>query len=207
MGENVDYKQFEQFAKKLEKQLSDEKREKFMEDCIKELAARFLSRVIKRTPVGEYGEKVEVTKKIYRYEAVEGKLTKSGKQKKRRIDTGQTKTVMVTKSTDKHGGTLRRGWTANSEREAELGAAFGGGNGVDSYLDSMKVKKIGGSYQITISNPVNYGVYVNYGHRTRGGGGWVDGLFFLEISEKEVQSLAPALLEKRLMELLKGAFE
>ena len=53
MGKNVDYKQFEQFAKKLEKQLSDEKREKFMEDCCKEIAARLLSRVIKRTPVKE----------------------------------------------------------------------------------------------------------------------------------------------------------
>lgn len=53
MGKNVDYRQFEQFAKKLEKELSDQARQKFMEDCVKELAARLLSRVIKRTPVKE----------------------------------------------------------------------------------------------------------------------------------------------------------
>ena len=53
MGKNVDYKQFEQFKKKLEKTLNDDSRQKFMEDCAKELAARLLSRVIKRTPVGK----------------------------------------------------------------------------------------------------------------------------------------------------------
>lgn len=203
MGKNVNYKEIQDFAKKLEKQLSDANRDKFMEDCCKEIAARLLSRVIKRTPVGEYGEKVEVEKKIYRYEAIEGKLTKSGKQKKRRIDTGKTKTVTMVKPSDKHGGTLRRGWTSKTEREAELGATFGGGSGVESYLDSMKVKHIGNSYQITITNPVSYGVYVEYGHRARGGKGWIDGQFMLTISEKEVDALAPALLEKRLTELLK----
>lgn len=50
MGKNVDYRQFEAFAKKLEKTLDDKSRQKFMEDCAKELAARLLSRVIKLTP-------------------------------------------------------------------------------------------------------------------------------------------------------------
>ena len=149
MGKNVDYKQFEQFAKKLEKQLSDEKREKFMEDCCKEIAARLLSRVIKRTPTVE--------------------------------------------------GTLKRGWSVDGNKNINVG-------------------KRDGEYRCAIYNPVQYSSFVEFGHRRVPGvyipslgksttAGWTDGKFMLTISEKEVQSLAPALLEKRLMELLKGAFE
>lgn len=155
MGKNVDYKQFEQFAKKLEKQLSDEKREKFMEDCCKEIAARLLSRVIKRTPVKE--------------------------------------------------GALRRGWTAGQENMSEKGNVIGvsGKNGAASQIN---VVKRDGEYRCAIYNSTAYSAYVEYGHRTPNHDGWVPGQFFLTISEKEVDSLAPALLEKRLMELLKGAF-
>ena len=136
MGKNVDYKQFEQFAKRLEKELSDNSRQQFMEDCAKELAARLLSKVIKRTPVDE--------------------------------------------------GNLRRSWTASS---------------------GMNVEKNGDNYQITIENTSSYASYVEYGSRTPGGKGWRDGQFFLTISEQEVEKLAPALLEKRLMEYLKGVFD
>lgn len=136
MGKNVNYKEIQDFAKKLEKQLSDANRDKFMEDCCKEIAARLLSRVIKRTPVKE--------------------------------------------------GTLRRGWQIDDNK-------------------NINVVKRGGEYRCSIYNSVNYASYVEYGHRTPKHDGWVPGQFFLTISEKEVDALAPALLEKRLMELLKGA--
>lgn len=138
MGKNVNYKEIQDFAKKLEKQLSDANRDKFMEDCCKEIAARLLSRVIKRTPVKE--------------------------------------------------GTLRRGWSIDDNK-------------------NINVVKRGGEYRCAIYNSTAYSAYVEYGHRTPNHDGWVPGQFFLTISEKEVDSLAPALLEKRLMELLKGAFE
>lgn len=51
----VDYKQFEEFKKKLEK-LQQEDLQKFCEVAAKELAARLLAKVIKRTPVGQYPE-------------------------------------------------------------------------------------------------------------------------------------------------------
>ena len=136
MGKNVDYRQLEAFAKKLEK--VDRDKQKFMEDCCKEIAARLLSRVIKRTPVKE--------------------------------------------------GTLRRGWSIDDNK-------------------NINVVKRGGEYRCAIFNPTEYAAYVEYGARTRGGKGWRDGVFMLTISEKEVNALAPALLEKRLMEFLKGAFE
>jgi len=146
MGKNVDYKQFEQFKKKLEKTLSNDSRQKFMEDCTIELLSRLLAKVIKRTPVGE-----------------------------------------------EDGGNLRRSWSVGSS---------GAGESL-----KINVERIDGAYQCTLTNTASYSSYVNYGHRTRGGGGWVDGQFFLDISENEVNALAPALLEKRLMEYLKGAFE
>lgn len=49
----VDYKQFEEFQKKLEK-MAQADMQKFCEDAAKELAARLLRKVIKRTPVGQY---------------------------------------------------------------------------------------------------------------------------------------------------------
>lgn len=82
----------------------------------------------------------------------------------------------------KMGGTLRRGW---------------------SVLDVIKE---GGEYRVEIFNPVMYAPYVEYGHRTANGKGWVPGHFMLTISVQEVENLMPALLEKRLYELLKGLF-
>lgn len=50
---NVDYKQFQDLQKRMEKMQSAAKQE-FMEACAKELAARLLAKVIKRTPTGIY---------------------------------------------------------------------------------------------------------------------------------------------------------
>ena len=53
----ADYKQLTEFQKKLEK-LNDQQKEQFLESCCKELAARLLRKVVKRTdgfkhPTGE----------------------------------------------------------------------------------------------------------------------------------------------------------
>lgn len=141
MGKNVNYKQFEQFKKKLEKELSDANRQKFLEDCTKELAARLLARVIKLSP---------------------------------------TKT-----------SALKKQWS------------------IDNKI--INVEKVGDEYHCTIFNSTDYASYVNYGHRIMDKDkrpiGWVPGQHFMAISENEVNALAPALLEKRLMEYLKNALE
>lgn len=54
----VDYSKFQQFAEKVEQTLGNDQTELFMEACAKELAARLLAKVIKRTPVGEYPDRV-----------------------------------------------------------------------------------------------------------------------------------------------------
>lgn len=104
------------------------------------------------------------------------------------------------------GGTLRRGWTSTSHREAELGTAFGGSNtGAATYAKKLPVRREGNNFVIDIINPVAYSQYVEYGHRTRGGGGWVQGRFMLTISVDEVQSAAPKILEKKLAKWLGDA--
>lgn len=130
-----------------------------MQQAAKELAARLLRKVIKRTPVGQYND---------------GRV----------------------------GGTLRRGWTSKSEKEAMYGAMFGGANKVDT--DMFNVRKDGNNYVIEIVNPVEYASFVEFGHRTRGGGKWVEGQFFLTISEAELQKSAPAIVEQRIYKWLGG---
>ena len=159
---NFDFKKLKDLQTKLNK-LQPSDIDLFCEQCAKELAARLLAKVIKRTPVGEYPAETGIK-----------------------------------------GGTLRRGWTAESEREAQAAAAFGGGSGAKAYAESLKVQKVGREYHIEIVNPVNYATYVEYGHRTRDHKGWVSGRFMLTISEQELETQSAAILEKKLMKFLGG---
>lgn len=127
--------------------------DKFCESCAKELAARLLAKVIKRTPVGQY-------------------------------PAGSGKT----------GGTLRRGWTAGKNSAAA------------NYADSLTVNHVGGNYEIEIINPVEYASYVEFGHRTRSHKGWVKGRFMMTISEQELRTIAPKILEKRIKQYMEGVF-
>ena len=80
------------------------------------------------------------------------------------------------------GGTLRRGWTVG------------------------EIKHIGNIYEIEIINPTEYAMYVEFGHRTRNHKGWVRGRFMLTLSEKEIENIAPKLIEQRLQEYLEWCF-
>lgn len=153
-----DFSRFKDFQNKIEKMQKDDF-EAFCKECAKELAARLLAKVIRRTPVSNT-------------------------------------------STGKRGGTLRRGWTASSEAEAQSG----GSKNAKAYADSLNVTKSGDVYQIEIINPVNYASYVEYGHRTRNHKGWVQGRFMLTISEDELDAQAPKILENKLKKYLGECF-
>lgn len=84
---NFDMRGLEQFRDNLKK-LQDP--DVFVQECAKELAARLLRKVIKRTPVGDYSETYDLE------------------------DDGQEKFLVMS---DKKGGTLRRGWTAGEIRK------------------------------------------------------------------------------------------
>ena len=97
------------------------------------------------------------------------------------------------KASGKKGGTLRRGWTANT------------GN-AKAYADALPISRVGNTYTIEVINPVEYASYVEFGHRTPGGRGWVEGQYFLTLSEENLRSTAPAIIERKLEELLREAF-
>lgn len=93
----------------------------------------------------------------------------------------------------KKGGTLRRGWGADTAQAAK------------AYVNGLKVTKQGNLYTIEIVNPVEYASYVEYGHRTKNGG-WVEGRYMLTASEEQLKTVAPRILQKKLDAYLKGVF-
>ena len=170
--------------KKLQKQLNKIQQgnvEAFIEECAKELAARLLAKVIKRTPVGVYSKEIEVVAK------------KDSKYHKK----GDTYTKKINPS-GKKGGTLRRGWTSRTQEEA----ASGGKGNAKAYAESLEIKHNGNTLVIEIVNPVEYASYVEFGHRTANHSGWVQGRFMLTISEQEIQQIAPNVLETKIKNYL-----
>ncbi len=67
--------------------------------------------------------------------------------------------------------------------------------------------KAGNEYCIEVINPVQYASYVEFGHRTANGKGWVDGHYFLTLSEQDLRGLAPGLIEKKLEKRLREVFK
>ena len=171
MGRNgtVNFDDLERFRDKLEQHFNRSQVDLFIESCAKELAARLLAKVVKRTPVGDYSGDS--------YTCTSGRTHKGSKVP------------------GKVGGTLRRGWTG------------GKNSGSSAYANNLKVNHFGDTFVIEIVNPVEYASYVEFGHRTRGGGGWVEGHFMLTISEREVQRDAPKVLENKLKKKLGECFK
>lgn len=145
-----DKKELEKLQKQLEELEKGKARDKFFEDCAKEMAARLLALVIPKTPVGVYDDP------------------------------------------SRKGGTLRRGWTGGKKMDAE------------AFAKSLEIEKSGKTYTITVENNVEYAPYVEYGHRTRGGKGFVQGKHMLETSEQELKALSPKVLQDKLEKFLKG---
>ena len=148
---SMNIRELKEFQEKLNKLQNPDV---FVELCAKELAARLLTKVIKRTPVGQYS-----------------------------------------KGSGKTGGTLRRGWTGQKRASAQ------------NYAESLPVHHFGDTYVIEIINPVEYASYVEYGHRTANHKGWVKGQFMMTISEQELETIAPKVLEAKIMKYLKGCMK
>ena len=176
--------------KKLQKQLNKIQQEQvaaFAEACAKELAARLLAKVIKRTPTGDYAQEIEVVAKR------DSKYHKKGNVYKKRVN-----------PSGKRGGTLRRGWTAQTHEAAANGKGKGkpSAEQVTAFFNSLAIRHDGNLLTVEIVNPVEYASYVEYGHRTANHKGWVPGHFMLTISEEEIQKIAPGLLQARIKQFL-----
>lgn len=108
------------------------------------------------------------------------------------------------RTSGKKGGTLRRGWTARTEGEA-FSRSQSGANARE-YADALPITRQDSTYTVEVINPVRYASYVEFGHRARGGAGWVEGQYFLTLSEQDLRSLAPALIERKLEKRLREVF-
>lgn len=106
------------------------------------------------------------------------------------------------KSTGKVGGTLRRGWTSNTQEQAERGS----GIDINAYIESIEVNKTDKYVEILVINPVEYASFVESGHRTRGGQGWVSGRHMLRISVNELKNDSPKIIKNKLEKELREVF-
>lgn len=191
---SIDISGLKNFQKQLEKLQTPEV---FAEACAKELAARLLAKVIKRTPVGRAPKIKEKTVKV----TVRGKDGKKRNRSFLSADGARYQTYWA----GYQGGTLRRGWTGGTDMKAA------------DYAATLPISKVGTNYVITITNPIEYASYVEYGHRQKVGryvpalgkslkAGWVKGRFMMTISENELKTIAPRVLEAKLKEYLGQVF-
>ena len=150
---SADYKQLSKFASDLER-LNGTQKEEFLQACCKELAARLLQKVIRKTM--EYSDT----------------------------------------------GTLVRGWTVDTHEEA----ASGKNVAYKEWCDAVEVRKQGNTYILNVTNPVKYASYVEYGHRTKNGAGWVEGKFTLTVAEAELNAASDGIIAKKLRKFIKEAF-
>lgn len=180
-----DFSQMKLFQKRLELAAREQKQQ-FFEDCARELAARFLAKVIKRTPVGKGAFEPEV---------------KNGVMKQQRVASG---------------GTLRRGWTAKTEAEATGGSGGGENPlkyaeslKVEKIGSGYQITIIN---PVSYASYVEYGHRQTPGRFVPAIGkqlvkGWVPGQFMMTISEKELQTAAPGVLKKKFREFLQGVLD
>jgi hypothetical protein len=206
---SVDFSDFKRLRENLAR--LDTRRQQFCEDCARELAARLLALVIPRTPVGKKPTLVSLggEKKTYRVKGRNGKirsfLTREG-------------AILDKYWSGYMGGTLRRGWTAKTEQEAQGRTGRGSVADGTAYARQLPVARTGDGYQITVTNPVSYASYVEFGHRQKPGryipqigkqlkNGWVKGQFMLSISEHQLEGIAPGVLEKKLAAYLSEVFD
>lgn len=99
------------------------------------------------------------------------------------------------------------------EKALEYWSGYDGGNLRDAWA-VMPVGHRGDHYTVVILNNLKYASYVEYGHRQTPGRevgvierhlkqSWVKGRFMLTISTQELETQAPAILEKKLYKFLK----
>ena len=104
----------------------------------------------------------------------------TGKDYTCKVRKGEKRAHKGSRSKGSVGGELRRNWTAN-------------------------IRKEGDEYVIEIINSTPYAEYVEYGHRTRGHTGWVPGHLMMTIAAREIEEQAPAILARKLSDLLRRA--
>lgn len=194
-----DYRELKKLDERLQ-QLSEVDMDRLCRDAAKKIAQILLNKVKKRTPVGVKPTFDEPkTVKVQGDDYTTQTTSKTG-EKVFRKRKGK-KYTMLTRS----GAILNRYW-----------AGYRGGSLRDAWM-ILPVEKHGDVYEITVVNNLDYASYVEYGHRQTPGryvpalgktltASWVPGKLMLTISEQEVKTLVPSILNDMLYDALKGVF-
>lgn len=194
-----DYRELKKLDERLQ-QLSEVDMDRLCRDAANEIAQILWNKVKKRTPVGVKPTFDEPkTVKVQGDDYTTQTTSKTG-EKVFRKRKGK-KYTMLTRS----GAILNRYW-----------AGYRGGSLRDAWM-ILPVEKHGDVYEITVVNNLDYASYVEYGHRQTPGryvpalgktltASWVPGKLMLTISEQEVKTLVPSILNDMLYDALKGVF-
>ena len=204
----ADFSQLKVLQERLQK-LQNTDIDKFCEDVSKALAARLLSLVIRRTPVG--------TAPKCKGAMYVNKVGVDGEKKTFFTAAGAEFAKIAPYWEGYTGGTLRRGWTAKTHEEAAKGSGNPTAEQALQYAQSLPVEKSGKYFIVRVVNPVKYASYVEFGHRqTRGryvpalgkslSQSWVDGCYMLALSEDKLETAAPKIIEKMLDNKLREVF-
>lgn len=202
---SFDISEFIKLRDNINKMNDPKVKEKFMRECVQEIAIETLRRVIKYTPVAKTLRILQdVTDEV---------------GNKIRYKSGPNKGKVKQKSTVIHtGGTLRRGWIAKTQSEAESSHHNKpDDSAIREYVYKLKIQKMGFTYIVWLINVVEYSAYVEYGHRQMPGRfvpaigkrlkkSWVEGRHMLQISMKEVEDALPKFLDVKLQEYLNQVF-
>lgn len=195
---NTDFSQLIEFRDKIQS-LQGKKCSDFCDECTKELSARLLAKVVRRTPVGQAPQEFQGKDGRKKRRETEEVTSENGKKRK-----------MLTSDAARYqqywsgyvGGTLRRGWTAGQKV-----------SNVGDYARSLPVNVMSNNHVINIINQVEYATYVEYGHRQTPGryvpalgkrlkSSWVKGQFMMTDSVREIQARAPQIVQRKLDEFL-----
>lgn len=116
------------------------------------------------------------------------------------------KTPVDDKNPNHRGGTLRRGWVlggggGDALSQANVSPAVLEALAKD-FVSSISVLRVGKNYIVRVINHTPYASYVEFGHRTRNGGGmgFVRGQNFQSDTEQEIQAHASEMLRDILMD-------
>lgn len=207
---SMDISEFIKLRDNINKMSNPKELDKFMRECVAEIAMETLRRTIRLTPVG-------TKPKFKGTRAVE--VTIRGRDNTRRkrkfLNARAARFEEIWKGYV--GGTLRRGWTAKNQAEAESGK----GDGVEKIeqtAKALRISKSGDTYIAWVINPVEYASYVEYGHRQTPGRyvpalglklkkSWVQGRHMLQISMQEVEARLSQFLDAKLQDYLNQIFE
>lgn len=199
--------------KRLDEKIKKLEEVDFDETCRKmadKLAQILLAKVVKLTPVGVKpdfdmsrfeGKELTVKVKVDSFRTVRRRAgngfveykVKTQREREFLTKEGAQLETMRNIWNGYQGGTLRRAWQV------------------------LPVAKSGSQYVITVVNDLYYASYVEYGHRQTPGryvpalgkalsASWVKGKFMLTVSEKELMTLAPKMLEAELDKAIEEAF-